>query len=244
MKEIKYSCEVEIENVPVKWLPKIELFYPDLPGFPIMYIHFVHGNKRVYGFPVTLSVSSYNHDNKNCNIKFLFLCNVNISNDETYYKKVKNELENRIGISDPITKEQILESCLDPKYKEFLEKMFDICTNLYGEKLPYGHFYEEFYSIVKFVSAFLPKTGRQSEMRMLYNFLSTYGEIINIDNDNLSNWSFIEFFLLPTYQDIKENKFSQFEKFSELYLSMKKIWDIEYVNSVEIEHQNFKSLEN
>lgn len=80
-------------------------------------------------------------------------------------------------------------------------------------------------------------------MRMLYNFLSIYGEIINIDNDNLSNWSFIEFFLLPTYQDIKENKFSQFEKFSELYLSMKKIWDIEYVNSVEIEHQNFKSLE-
>ena len=245
MEEIKYSCEVEIENVPVKWLPKIELFYPDLPGFPIMYIHFVLGNKRIYGFPVTFSVSSYNHDNKNCNIKFLFLCNVNISNDESYsyYKKVKQELENRIGLSDPITKDQILESCIDPKYKEFLEKLFDICTNLYGKILPYGHFYEEFYSIVKFVSAFLPKTGRQSEMRMLYNFLSTYGEIINIDHNNLPNWSFMEFFLLPTYQDIKDNDFSQFKKFSELYSSMKKIWDIEYVNHVEIEHHNFKSLE-
>lgn len=242
MEEIKYSYEVEIENVPVKWLPKIELFYPDLPGFPIMYVHFIYGNKRIYGFPVTLSVSSYNHDNKNCNIKFLFLCNFDISNDETCYKKVKNELKNRIGISDPVTKQDIIGTSPE-KYRSFLSNLFDICANLYGNILPFGRFYEEIYSITRFVAAFSPKTGRQSEMRMLYNFLSTFGEKISIDNEEIPQWDFLEFYLLPIYKDIKEQNLTEFPKFETLYKSMLKVWKLDYTQPININNVIFKAIQ-
>ena len=243
MEEIKYSCEIEIENVPVKWLPKIELFYPDLPGFPIMYVHSIVNNEHLYGFPVTMSIptSAYNQD-ETCNIKFLFLCNKDISQEIIYYNQIKSDLENRIGIANAITKDQILDSCLKEQHKEFLSKMFDICSKLYGNKLPYGHFYEEFYSIVRFVAAFQPKTGRQSEMRMLYNFLSTYGEPIVIDAESLPNWSFVEFFLLPTYQDLQNDNTELYTKFNKLFISMEKIWNIEYINDVEINGKHLKSL--
>lgn len=243
MEEIKYSCEVEIENVPVKWLPKIELFYPDLPGFPIMYVHSVVNNEHVYGFPVTISVppSAYNQD-ETCNIKFLFLCNKDLSQDTNYYNQIKLDLENRIGIANAITKEQILSSCLENKHRVFLSELFDICSKLYGKKLPYGHFYEEIYSIVRFVAAFQPKTGRQSEMRMLYNFMSTYGQSIKIDSTNLPNWAFIEFFLLPTYKDIQDDNITSYENFNKLFLTIKKIWDLEYINDIEIEGIYLKSL--
>ena len=44
-----------LENIPIKWLPKIELYYPDLPLFPIVYVHVKHRGQRIYGFPVSQS---------------------------------------------------------------------------------------------------------------------------------------------------------------------------------------------
>ncbi len=237
MEEIKYSCEVEIENVPVKWLPKIELFYPDLPGFPIIYVHTIIGEKRIYGFPVTITIKKYNEDNT-CNIAFLFLSNLEISKIETYKQKVKSELENRIGLSDPVTRQDIINAS-PTKYHPFLLNLFDICTNLYGEKLPFGRFYEEVYSIIRFVAAFRPKTGRQSEMRMLYNFLRIFGTRVDI---KINRWSFLEFYILPTYKDLKNNNFSEFSKFKTLYRAISKVWTLEFTEDVTVQNVKFKAI--
>jgi hypothetical protein len=95
---------------------------------------------------------------------------------------------------------------------------------MHGEHLPFGRFYEEIYSIIRFVAAWNPKTGRQSEMRMLYNFVSIFGEHIPIG----TKWDHLDFFLLPTYDDVKTENFSDFPKFKELFEAMKIIWKEEF----------------
>lgn len=240
MENIQFSSKIKIEHVPVNWIPKIELFYPDLPGFPIMYVHTLYKGSRVYGFPVTFSITHYYEDNKTCDIEFLFLCNKNFKEEKNLKKVVKQELENRIGLSDAITKDDILKSCKDLKYKNFFSKLFDTCSRLYGLRLPYGRFYEEIYSIVRFVATFNPKTGRQSEMRMLYNFLREFGEEITIEGDKTTLWSFLEFYLLPTYTDLKNNM-KDFPKFNTLIKVLDKIWESNYEPNKDCKFRSIKN---
>ena len=236
LKNIEHACKIEIGNVPVKWLPKIELFYPDLPGFPIIYVHTIVNNTRIYGFPVTMQVNNYEKDGT-CNITFLFFCNLDLNNvkNAKFKEIIKKELENRIGISNPVTEDDI-KNASPAEYKPFLSKLFNICTNLYGKKLPFGHFYEEVYSIIRFVAAFAPKTGRQSEMRMLYNFISRIGEPISIKikKDYLKEWSFLEFYLVPTYSDFKNNTIYKFNKFFTLFNAIKKLWKYYFTEEITI----------
>ena len=58
LNEIKYESFIELEKVPLQWTSKFELYYPDLPLFPISYIHKIIDNKRVYGFPAYISFES------------------------------------------------------------------------------------------------------------------------------------------------------------------------------------------
>ena len=61
-------------------------------------------------------------------------------------------------------------------------------------------------------------------MRMLYNFVSIFGEHIPIG----TRWDHLDFFLLPTYDDVKTENFSDFPKFKELFEAMKIIWKEEF----------------
>ena len=91
----------------------------------------------------------------------------------------------------------------------FFDELWRYVSQSYGRYLPYGRFYEEIFSIVRFVSAWQPKTGRQSEMRMLYNFLSIFGEEIPVRG----KWDYLQFFLIPSYVDTVDRNFSEFPKF-------------------------------
>ena len=238
MDNIKYSSKILIHDVFIKWLPKIELFYPDLPGFPIMYVHVLNEQGHVYGFPVAMNVVRYNSEEL-CDVEFVFLCNKDLDQNNNYKALVQQELENRIGLKQAISREDIINACQDEKYKPFLGNLFDICSNLYGSRLPYGHFFEEIYSIVRYVAAFLPKTGRQSEMRMLYNFLSAFGEKIQI---NIPHWSFLEFYVLPTYNEVLNRQVSSFPKFSALLGSISKLWQLEFTQTVTVDDVAFHGL--
>lgn len=241
MEKIKFKSVITIEGLPIKWLPKLEFFYPDLPGFPIMYVHAKVDDTRVYGFPVSIDSVDYT-DDLTCSVNILFLSNKDLDANLATKELVKEELNHRIGLSDPITKEDILESCRDDRFKPFFSDLWDIASNLYGHKLPYGKFYEEIYSIVRFVSAFQPKTGRQSEMRMLYNFLSIFGEQVKISSNTLKQWSFLEFYVLPTYKDYLEDDIDEFTQFKKLNTAVQKLWAIEFNQVVTIGGENFKSL--
>lgn len=238
MDNITYSSKILIQNVFIKWLPKIELFYPDLPGFPIMYVHVLNEQEHIYGFPVAMNVLRYNSEEL-CDVEFIFLCNKDLDLNSNYKALVQQELENRIGLKQAISREDIINACQDEKYKLFLGNLFDICSKSYGSRLPYGHFFEEIYSIVRFVAAFQPKTGRQSEMRMLYNFLNAFGERIKID---IPHWSFLEFYILPTYHDIRTRQISDFHKFSRLLDAIIKIWNLEFTEIIQLNNISFRSL--
>lgn len=86
LKQLKYENIVEIDDIPIQWLPKIELYYPDLPGFPIVYVHTLMKGKRIYGCPVTISYT-FKKDNK-CDARILF-----ISNSPDYSSIIKERIK-------------------------------------------------------------------------------------------------------------------------------------------------------
>lgn len=235
---IKYDNKVQIKGVPIQWIPKLELYYPDLPQFPISYIHILCKNERIYGFIASHSIKIA--DSRTCNIELLFLSNFDLETNSEIKKIVIDEIEERIGYKDKVGINEIIGCCNDNKdYIAFFKELWKYISKTFGEYIPYGKFYEEIYSIVRFVSAWQPKTGRQSEMRMLYNFLSIFGEEVKVEGD----WKHLEFFLLPTYKDVKEVNLSLFPKFKSLHKSMNKIWDIFFSNSYDLDGMKIRYMD-
>lgn len=237
METIKYQTEIEIKNIPIQWISKIELYYPDLPQFPITYIHIVYKGKRVYGFPVS---ASFEHKkDKICNMKLIFLSNIPLKSRELK-ERIELELRERIGETEKISEKDIKQACKGNKeHEKFFIHLWKYIEKTYGKFIPYGRYFEEVFSIVRFVSAWQPKTGKQSEMRMLYNFLSIFGEEIEIEGD----WDFLEFFILPTYEDVLNKNFNDFPRFKNLYNAIEKIWKIYFNQEFNVAGTKLRSME-
>ena len=234
MFEAKYEIEIQLENIPIQWLPKIEIYYPDLPQFPIMYIHSWFEGKRIFAFPGAVS---YDIKGSVCNGKFHVLCNVEPNEGITDF--LKSEIEERIGLSDPITKDIAVQTCNgDKQYENFMSDLWQYIADSYGESIPYGRYYEEIYSISRFVSAWQPKTGRQSEMRMLYNFMSAFGEEVSLPK----RWEHLECYTIPNLQDVSSKEISDFEKFQILDSAMRKVFEHEFSKNVTISGTDFRVM--
>ncbi|SUP42845.1 hypothetical protein [Veillonella criceti] len=236
MFKLNHEIKIKLSDIPIPWISKIELFYPDLPQFPIIYIHFECNNKRIIACPVAVS---YSITEDSCTAEFLLLSNVS-QDENNYIEKIKDELSNRIGLSDKISKTDILLCCNENKdYQRLLDDLWRYIESSYGKYLPYGKFYEEMYSIVRFVAAWQPKTGRQSEMRMLYNFMSAFGEQVALPN----KWEHIEFYVLPLLNDILQENFNSFTKFKLLHSTSIKLFNEFFTHSVKIENTIFLGME-
>lgn len=234
---IKYESNIKIKDIPLQWIPRFEFYYPDLPQFPTVYVHLIKNKKRIYGFPVSSSIKI--NKEGTCDVDILFLSNEDLEKNDTLKKEVQNELEERFGVRNKIGLKDLISYCNgDKKYEDFFKELWKYVSKVFGDYIPYGKFYEEIYSIVRFVSAWQPKTGRQSEMRMLYNFLSIFGESIEVKG----KWSFMEFFLIPTYDDFLNKNFSDFPEFNKLYLAMKKIWDLLFIKKIQLDDFTISSL--
>ena len=83
LEPIKFETEIKIEKFPLEWVPKIELYYPDLPQYPITYINILHKSRRVYGF---ISSISCEIQADSCLLKCIFLSNFNIDKDDELKK--------------------------------------------------------------------------------------------------------------------------------------------------------------
>lgn len=233
MFQAKEIVDIVIDGIPVQWIPKIEVYYPDLPQFPIMYIHKYIGDNRLIAFPVT---SSYDVNGDVCSATFRVLCN--ISND-TAKSVIKAEIEERIGLSDKITKDVAISCCNGNKdYENFISDLWSFSEKSYGKSIPYGQFYEEIYSIARFVAAWQPKTGRQSEMRMLYNFMSAFGEPVELPEE----WSHLECYLIPNVNDVMSKNFNDFSEFQILNSAMEKTYNNQFSKEVVLRGEIFKVL--
>lgn len=232
MFEAKFEADIEVKDIPVQWIPKIEIYYPDLPQFPIMYIHKNIEAGRLIAFPVAVS---FNIFGQSCTATFHVLSSLNVT--ETIRNTIKTEIEERIGLSDKITEAVVLQCCKDSaEYKTFFSDLWKHISASYGDSIPYGRFYEEVYSIVRFVSAWQPKTGRQSEMRMLYNFMSIFGEEVKLP----SEWGHLECYVIPHLDDVKNKNLVEFEKFAVLDSAMRKTFAHEFTKTVKVANEEFK----
>jgi len=236
MFKLNNEIKITIENIPLPWIPKIELYYPDLPQFPLIYINTYNvNNQRIIACPVAVS---YQIVEDSCNAIFTVLTNV--ESNELNNKKIKAELSERIGHSKKISKEDIIGCCNgNEQYITLFTDLWEYIQFSYGEYVPYGKFYEEIFSIIRFVAAWVPKTGRQSEMRMLYNFMSAFGERIVMPK----KWEHLEFYIIPNLYDITNNNISDFPKFSILETAMKKLFDKYFVKNITIDEIDFKVMD-
>lgn len=234
MFQLNHKTEIEINGIPIQWIPKIELYYPDLPQFPIMYIHAQINNNRLVACPVAVS---YEIIQDKCNAKFLVF--TNLEPEAEVADKIKDEIENRIGFSNPVNKQTVIDCCKgQPEFINILTDVWQYIEKSYGPSIPYGRFYEEMFSIPRFVAAWVPKTGRQSEMRMLYNFMSEFGEEVYLPPD----WDHLEYYIIPSYTDVINNDYSDFPNFKKLYSAMKKIFELDFSNSITIDEVTFKVM--
>lgn len=231
---LKYEISVKICDIPLQWIPKIELYYPDLPQFPIMYVHFLFNDERIIACPVSVS---YEIHNDKCDAVFLVLVNHNPSQPIT--DAITEEISNRIGFSDQITRQTVIDCCKgNNHYIGILTDLWQYIEKSYGSSIPYGRFYEEIYSIPRFVAAWQPKTGRQSEMRMLYNFMSAFGEEVVFPD----NWSHLEYYAISTYADVRKKDYSDFPTFQKLHHSMTELFRLDFTNSVTIDGITFNVM--
>ena len=236
--KIRFENKIKIEGIPRQWISRFELYYPDLPGYPTVYVH-IKKEKRIFGFPS--AVNFFDDGENNVNAEVTFLSNINLETDQTAMKEVKEELLERFGLSNKVGWEDIKSCCTDERYIPFFEDLWKLIKDMNGDYLPFGRFYDEVYSIIRFVSAWNPKTGRQSEMRMVYNFMSTFGQECEFEG-NASNWKHLDFFIIPTYQELIIDSYEGFEKFKELNDAMKVVWEnsSEVINSEEITLRGLK----
>lgn len=234
MFKLKYSAIITINNIPIQWIPKIELYYPDLPQFPIMYVHFISNGKRIIACPVSVN---YNIHDLECDAQFTVLCNVNPT--KFIITDIENEIADRIGLSKKITKQTILDCCKgNEDYEALMSDLWQYIERSYGESIPFGRFYEEIYSIPRFVAAWQPKTGRQSEMRMLYNFMSAFGEELIFPDQ----WKHLEYYAIPTYEDVRNKQYNDFPRFHKLYKAITKLYTYEFSKTLTIDGIEFKVM--
>lgn len=241
MDALRYENLIKLDPVPVQWIPRFEMFILDLPNFPLVYVHYYKDTLRLYGFPV--SVNFVDFDNGVCIPQVRFLCNQNLDTDTNSYEIVKKELSERFGLTNRISKQDIVGACKgDARYESFFSEIWDsVIKTHHGDSIPYGKYYEEFYSILRFVSAWntAGRGGRQQELRQVYWFLREYGERIKVD---IPNYKFYEFFLLPTYDEVKSQTISGFSRFARLFGAIEKIWNLEFTQRESFEGKEVRSM--
>lgn len=226
-----HEIKIKITNIPIQWIPKIELFYPDLPQFPIIYIHSYINESRLIACPIYVN---YEINDVSCDAEFTLLSNV--EENSHLLSVIQTELEHRIGYSNQITEGDILACCNgNAEYEVLFKELWKYIESSFGHSLPFGKYYEEVFSIVRFVAAWQPKTGRQSEMRMLYNFMSLFGEPCCLPD----KWSHLEFYVIPNLNDINTNNFNDFPIFSVLVTTMSKLFDEYFTKQVTLNNKDF-----
>tara|TARA_B110000438_G_scaffold204238_1_gene195926 strand:- start:1998 stop:3599 length:1602 start_codon:yes stop_codon:yes gene_type:complete len=259
MFSLNYSHKVTLNAVPIPWMTRIELFTPDLEQFPIMYVHFLEdkknnkalgeynpdGKQRIFGF--VLSSRSINLDVDGlCDLELEFVCNIPQKLSESYDQRIKDELSHRIGLADKVGYKDLTAICKNsPEALPLLQKIWkDKIQNVYGSFIPHGRIFDEMLGIVRFsASGNAPRLGKTSEFRMLYWYLKDLGEKVSL-GESAKHLSFIEFYLIPCYEELLLEDFSFFNLFNKFYKSSKIFWNSEYSQSLNIGNNSFQYAQN
>ncbi len=256
MFNLDFTHSIIINDLPLQWMTRIELFSPDLEQFPLMYIHKlanqqdveIIGNynlndkQRIFGFVLSTTWSMPN-PNELCDVKIKFICNIPQNHHNSYDDLIKEEIEHRIGIADKVSREDLsVITKNSPNSLALLQKIWDDKIEVvYGSYIPHGRIFDEVYGIIRFsASGNAPKLGKISEHRMLYWYMKDIGEKVELTS-SVGNLAFIEFYLLPTYEELKTENFKFFNIFQSFFHSTKNFWEHEYTNEFSVNGNVFKA---
>lgn len=255
MFELNYIHEVIIEDVPLQWMTRLELFTTDLEQFPLVYVHMLaetqgvqlYGNynalnkQRIFGFILDIKWSDL-ENNELCDVTVKFVTNIPKSLSTHYNDLIKDELSHRIGIADKVSYDDLSIICQNsPQALSLLQRIWqDKIEILYGKYIPHGRLFDEMYGIVRFsASGNAPKLGKTSEYRMLYWYMKDLGERVSF-NTNVTHLNFLEFYLIPTYEELRNTHFNNFSNFNTFYVSCERFWQLEYTQSFTVNNSTFK----
>ena len=231
--ELAHVHKIIFEDIPLAWTTRFEFFTPDLEQFPLMYVHreitsSTNKTERVYGFPIHASVK-HRKEKGQCDIEVAFLCN--LPQGQTISDKIIfEELGHRLGITNKVSYSDLEEICQQsPGNLPLLQAIWnDKISKVYGNFIPHGKIYDEVYGIVRFsASGNAPRLGKTSELRMLYWYMKEIGQKVKF-SDNLKEYDFCEFYLIPTMDEIRNLNFKMFPNFKNHYNTIKAFWDLEY----------------
>ena len=255
MFELNYNHTVIINDVPLQWMTRLELFTPDLEQFPLMYIHklinkeddlaivgtYNPSNKqRIFGFVLSANWGNIKQNGLS-DVEINFLCNIPQNYSINYDTLIRNEISHRIGFANKVSRDDLAIICANsPQVLPLLQKIWDDKISIvYGDYIPHGRLFEEVYGIVRFsASGNAPKLGKISEFRMLYWYMKDIGERVTF-GQNLNQFSFFEFYLIPTYEELTNSNFVDFNSFQNYFSSISSFWNQEYTSTFQVRNNTF-----
>lgn len=211
-----------IKGYPEQWLPFIHLYDADLPLFPLQYFHILPHNlpaeripnatDRAFGYIERIHLTA-------SGLEVTLICNKNLADPQnsSFAYQVKSEVEERLGISNPVVPADI-NNAFRPPYNFVNNVLVQIwqrvVSNALGNCLPFGRFFDPIFGLARLIASWYSPGGRKSEWIQTHYFYSRFGEKITV----ASNLPKMDFYLLPTFTEVTDpnNTLNLFPKFKAL----------------------------
>lgn len=215
---LAHQHEFTLTGFPAEWLPLTYLYDPDLPLFPLVYLHLLdptlpNGQRpqhrdRIYGYVRQVALIQGG-------AKVTLVLNKNLAdaNEAKYIAPLETEVAHRLGCGDPITEAHIrgaLKGSLSGSNDLLLELWHGVVGPAFGGKLPFGRILDPVFGLVRYIASWFSEGGRKGELIQTHYFLTAFGERIHAGSPVN-----VDFYLLPTFAELRDtsNTLALFPKF-------------------------------
>ena len=214
------QSEVIIENFPYKWVPMMNFFDSDVPGFPLHRVHVKSESTRLFGAPMTKTVHQRNDDGT-CTLGVDVITNQPLEDVPSDVRdKFKRELEERFGYSEALSADDLYDCCQysdesvsdnHETWKTMIDLIFPRLERYFGSKLRCGRFYSKSYGLFRLVSTWNVRGGEKQEIIMTSNLLKTVGRRVDSEEGEAINLQ-----IVPTYDEVLSGDIDDFPDFQRL----------------------------
>jgi hypothetical protein len=152
-------------------------------------------------------------------LEVIIVCNKNLADrsNSAYLRLVKSEVAERLGISNPVTLNDVsgaFQPVTNPANLVLQQIWQRVVANVVGNSLPFGRFFDPIFGLGRCLASFYSPGGRKSEWIQTHYYCSQFGEKIRTGNSLPK----MDFYLLPTYGEVIDpnNPLSLFPRYKAL----------------------------
>jgi hypothetical protein len=212
--------EIPVPDLPLRWLPLVHLYDPDLPLFPTHYFHSVEDAAparpgyadRVFGYIERVNAPPGRDPSVTvvCN---RFAAAGDFPGD-LLHKQVVTVVRERLGLTNPVLPADVtgaLHGFPNGANGLLTELWTRVVTRHFGDRLPFGRLWDEVLGLVRFTAGWNWPAARKGELAQTHHFVSRFGERIPA-HEQIGRQ---DFFLLPTSSELVDpsNPLHLFPKF-------------------------------